>query len=203
MPQRKATTHLLWSQCPLSKWHRQASHQGPLGKHKETTAPCTRLLAGGFPLCIVAICIKKCSLPSQQPTSAGRWHIRVGSNLKHVHTFGCPVFALQNVLASVSQLPRWSSGAHLGFNLGPSPMHARKVYLILNLVTGCVSPQYHCRFDDFFEMTCHDAPEFLEPSAGTNKLIWIVQRLPFSRCQCQISTALCIWRRYLMRNLKL
>jgi hypothetical protein len=34
-----------------------------------------RILAGGYPLCIVAICIKKCSLPSQQPTSAGRWHI--------------------------------------------------------------------------------------------------------------------------------
>jgi hypothetical protein len=37
-------------------------------------------------------------------------------------------------------------------------MHARNVYLVLNLVTGCVSPQYHCCFDDFFEMTCHSAP---------------------------------------------
>jgi hypothetical protein len=31
--------------------------------------------------------------------------IRVGSNMKHVHTFGCPVFALQNALASGNQLP--------------------------------------------------------------------------------------------------
>jgi hypothetical protein len=31
--------------------------------------------------------------------------IRVGSNLKHVHIFGCPVFALQNALASGNQLP--------------------------------------------------------------------------------------------------
>ncbi len=38
-------------------------------------------------------------------------------------------------------------------------MHARNVYLVLNLVTGCVSPQYHCHFDDFFETTRHGAPD--------------------------------------------
>jgi hypothetical protein len=32
-------------------------------------------------------------------------------------------------------------------------MHARNVYLVLNLSTGLVSPQYHCCFDDFFETT--------------------------------------------------
>jgi len=29
----------------------------------------------------------------------------------------------------------------------------------LNLITGCVSPQYHCRFDDFFETTRHGGPD--------------------------------------------
>ncbi len=82
-----------------------------------------------------------------------------GSNMKHVHTFGCPVLALQNTLASENQLPRWSPHAHLGLNLGPSLMHARNVYLILNLVTGCVLPQYHCCFDDFFKTTRHSAPD--------------------------------------------
>ncbi len=77
--------------------------------------------------------------------------IQVGSNLKHAHMFGCPVFALQNVLASGSQQPRWSPRAHLGLNLGPSPIHPRNVYLVPNLVIGCVSPQYHCHFDNFFE----------------------------------------------------
>jgi hypothetical protein len=85
--------------------------------------------------------------------------IRVGSNMKHVHTFGCPVFALQNALASGKSLPRWSPHARLGLNLGPSPMHARNVYLVLNLTTGCVSPQYHCRFDNFFETTRHGGPD--------------------------------------------
>ena len=36
-------------------------------------------------------------------------------------------------------------------------MHARNIYLILNLVTGCVSPQYHCCFDNFFETSRHGA----------------------------------------------
>jgi hypothetical protein len=66
--------------------------------------------------------------------------IRVGCNMKHRHTFGCPVFALQNTFASGNQLPRWSPSACLGINLGPSPMHASNVYLVLNLITGCVSP---------------------------------------------------------------
>jgi hypothetical protein len=85
--------------------------------------------------------------------------IQVGSNLRHVHTFDCPVFALQNVLASGSQLPRWSPRMHLGLNLGPSPMHARNVYLVLNIVTGCVSPQYRCCFNNFFETTHHGVPD--------------------------------------------
>ncbi len=38
-------------------------------------------------------------------------------------------------------------------------MHARNVYLVLNLITGCVSPQYHCCFDDFFETTQHGRPD--------------------------------------------
>ncbi len=79
--------------------------------------------------------------------------------MKHVHTFGCPVFVLQNALASGKFLPRWSPHTHLGLNLGLSPTHARNVYLVLNLITRCVSPQYHCRFDDFFETTRHGGPD--------------------------------------------
>jgi hypothetical protein len=85
--------------------------------------------------------------------------IQVGCNMKHVHTFLCPVFALQNALASGRLLPRWSPCARLGLNLGPSPTHARNVYLVLNLMTRCVSPQYHCLFDDFFETTRHSGPD--------------------------------------------
>jgi hypothetical protein len=38
-------------------------------------------------------------------------------------------------------------------------MHARNVYIVLNLVTGCDSSQYHCHFNNFFETMCHIASE--------------------------------------------
>jgi hypothetical protein len=77
----------------------------------------------------------------------------VGSKMAHNHTFACPVFALQNKLAAGNTIPKWLPRACLGLNLGPSPMHAWNVYLVLNLSTGLVSPQYHCCVDDFFETT--------------------------------------------------
>ena len=79
--------------------------------------------------------------------------------MKHNHTFGCPVFALQNKLAAGSKLPKWSLRARLGLNFGPSPNHARNVNLVLNLSTGLVSPQFHCQVDDFFETTRYSAPD--------------------------------------------
>ena len=40
--------------------------------------------------------------------------------------------------------------------MGMSPRHARSVALVLNLSTGYMSPQFHLKFDDFFE-TVRDA----------------------------------------------
>jgi hypothetical protein len=85
--------------------------------------------------------------------------IRVGSKMAHNHTFACPVFALQNELAAGNSIPKWSPRARLGLNLGPSPMHKRNLYLVLNLSTGLVLPQYHCHFDDFFETTKYGGPD--------------------------------------------
>jgi hypothetical protein len=79
--------------------------------------------------------------------------VNVGSNMRFLHTFGCPVFALNNALASNKAVPRWDPRARLGLNLEPSPTHARNVHLVLSLMTGLVSPQFHLCFDDFFE-TC-------------------------------------------------
>ncbi len=82
--------------------------------------------------------------------------------MRHMHTFGCPVFALQNELASGGPIPHWSPRACLGVNLGPSTSHSRNVNLVLNLHTGCVSPQFHCRF---FETVKHGGPDVSVPSA--------------------------------------
>jgi len=85
--------------------------------------------------------------------------IKIGSKMKHHHAFGCPVFALENDLAAGSPIPHWSPRARLGVDLGSSPSHARNVYLALNLHTGCVSPQYHCKFDNFFKTVRHGGPD--------------------------------------------
>jgi hypothetical protein len=84
--------------------------------------------------------------------------------LGRMHTFGCPVFALQNKLSSRKTIPHWSPWAMLGINLGPSPLHACNMYLILNLHTGCVSPQFHCRVDNFYETVKHGGPDISVPS---------------------------------------
>ena len=39
----------------------------------------------------------------------------------------------------------------MGIYLGQSPHHAKSVALILNLLSGCVSPQFHCVVDSNFE----------------------------------------------------
>jgi hypothetical protein len=84
--------------------------------------------------------------------------IWVGLKMAHNHTFACPIFVLQNKLTAGNLIPTWSPRACLGLNLGPSPMHARNVYLVLNLSTGLVLPQYRCHFDDFFETTKYSGP---------------------------------------------
>jgi hypothetical protein len=91
--------------------------------------------------------------------------IRIGSKMKHHHAFGCPVFALENDLAAGSSILHWLPRTRLGINLGSSPSHTRNIYLVLNLHTGCVSLQYHCQFDDFFETVRHGGPDVSVPTA--------------------------------------
>ena len=77
--------------------------------------------------------------------------VDVDSNLQHMHTFGCPVYALDNRLQGGGQISAWNKRARLGMYLGPSPRHARSVSLIMNINTGLVSPQFHVVHDEFFE----------------------------------------------------
>ena len=86
----------------------------------------------------------------------------VRPNFKHYNTFGCPAFALNNDLQAGHKIPKWSSRSCLGIYLGQSPRHSRSISLILNPITGLVSPQYHVSHDDFFETT--------HPKSGNPKL---------------------------------
>jgi hypothetical protein len=85
--------------------------------------------------------------------------VEVAPEVKHSHTFGAPVYVLENALQTTgSGIPKWKSRANMGIYVGTSPRHARKIALVLNLVTGHVSLQFHVVIDDFFET--------LRPSTG-------------------------------------
>ncbi len=94
----------------------------------------------------------------------------MGIKLRKLHVFGAPVFALSNELASGISLPKWSPMCCLGIHLEPSNEHARNVCLVLNPNTGLVSPQYHCRFDDFFESVRFQSPKLTAPTTWQSLL---------------------------------
>jgi hypothetical protein len=85
--------------------------------------------------------------------------VQVAPRVKHSHTFGAPVYVLEERLQSQGgHIPKWDKRSNVGIYLGTSPRHSRKVALVLNIETGHVSPQFHVVIDDFFET--------LRPSAG-------------------------------------
>ena len=75
----------------------------------------------------------------------------VNINVKHIHTFGCPVYVLSSELQQNKPFGKWKQRAQVGIYLGPSPHHNRNVALVLSRTTGLVSPQFHIRFDDNFD----------------------------------------------------
>ena len=71
--------------------------------------------------------------------------MQVVLKLQHFHTFGCPMYVLNNALQSGQGAPKWKHRSRLGVYLGPLPSHARSVVLMLNPCTGHVSPQFHVK----------------------------------------------------------
>ena len=82
--------------------------------------------------------------------------INVSTRLADNHTYSCPVNALQNALQGGSMTPKWNPCCQLGVKLVPSPFNAYNVYLVLNPLTGLVSPQFHITYNDFFEIIQYD-----------------------------------------------
>jgi hypothetical protein len=115
--------------------------------------------------------------------------ICVGSNMTHAHTSGCPVFALQNTLASGNQIPCWTPHARLGLILGPSPMHVGMSTLFLTWSPGVSHHNNNVVLTISSRQHIMANLKFVAPSAGNNKRTWIVQPQFFPRCQCQNSTA--------------
>jgi hypothetical protein len=64
----------------------------------------------------------------------------------------CPVYVLHNGLQGGGKRPnKWVRRSQVAVYLGSSPRHACSVALVLNLETGYLSPQFHLKYDDFFE----------------------------------------------------
>ena len=66
-------------------------------------------------------------------------------------TLFCPVLVLEHELQDGNTIPKFSrKRSHIGVYVGHSPNHASNVILVYNPLTGLVSPQYHCVFDEAF-----------------------------------------------------
>ena len=89
--------------------------------------------------------------------------VRIAPKIRHFHAFGCPTYVLDNALQSGQGAPKWKECSRLGVYLGPSPNHARSITLVLNPRTGHVSPQFHVKFDDFFETVQSKATDLDTP----------------------------------------
>jgi hypothetical protein len=88
-------------------------------------------------------------------------------NMQDQRTFGCPVYVLQDPLQMAGgKIPKWNSRVRLGVYLGQLPVHASTVLLMLNPMTGHVSAQLHCVFDDDFATidNIHLPRQMTEPS---------------------------------------
>ena len=65
----------------------------------------------------------------------------------------CPAYVLHSGLqgGGGKRPNKWVRRSRIAIYMGTSPRHARSVALVLSLSTGYVSPQFHMKFDDFFE----------------------------------------------------
>jgi hypothetical protein len=84
--------------------------------------------------------------------SNGKKHNPVRPLILSFHPPFCPAFVLHSELQGGGKRPtKWVRISWLAIHLGSSPHHPRSVALVLSLVTGYVSPQFHVKYDDIFE----------------------------------------------------
>ena len=73
----------------------------------------------------------------------------VSETLSNCHVWGCPTYLLEPKLQNPGvKIPKWDARSLRGVNMGFSKMHSTQVELVLKLLTGSISPQYHVVFDD-------------------------------------------------------
>ena len=63
---------------------------------------------------------------------------------------------LDLVLQEGKRLPKWKKKSRRAIHLGLSQLHGSNVALVLNQITGKISPQYHLVYDDHFSTVYSD-----------------------------------------------
>ena len=113
----------------------------------------------------VKVAIEILYLDGNTPT-AKLYNIKnINPNAHQYHTFGCPVYVLNSKLQSGSiGSPKWDPCSQVGVYLFNSPMYVGSAALIINPVTGHVSPQYHVVYDKTFSTVPHMRDETLPPT---------------------------------------
>ena len=100
-------------------------------------------------------------------TPTARFHNikNIKPNAHKYHIFGCPVYVLNYKLQSgYIGPPKWDPRSQVRVYLSHSPMHAGYLALVLNPVTGHVSPQYHVVYDEIFSTVSHIRDETIPPT---------------------------------------
>ena len=67
-----------------------------------------------------------------------------------LHVWGSPVYVLDKKISDGNKLPRWKPRSNRCVMMGLSPKHASTAPLVLNPLTGAITPQFHVVFDDWF-----------------------------------------------------
>ena len=81
----------------------------------------------------------------------------VNINQKHWKLFGCPVYVLNAELQGTTGIhQKWDARSRASIYMGQSPIRNRNMALVLNIHTGCVSPQFHVKFDETFQTVQQD-----------------------------------------------
>ena len=75
----------------------------------------------------------------------------VSETLINCHVCGFPTYVLEPKLQKPGvKISKWDPRSRRGVNMGFSKIHSTQVGLVLNLLMGSISPQYHVVFDDMF-----------------------------------------------------
>ena len=96
----------------------------------------------------------------------------VSETLSNCHVWGCPTYVLEPKLHNPGvKIPKWAPRSQRGVNIGFRNMHSTQVGLVINLLTGSISPQYH--------VVSHDMFSTVMSSTASYPKVWI--RLVTSR----------------------